>query len=99
MSPRKLLKCQHCQAQVMWVRLADRWRLFDARPVDRAAVSRPAYAIENGRTAWRLPDLIPDLQARRSGSYEDAEAEARDMPAHTLHDCPNEPPRTQEDQP
>lgn len=94
----KLLRCNDCQTPVVWFRTwTGSWRLFDAKPVDgRTHTGAPAYPVE-GRRAWKIRDLVEDLQARREASTEAAETEAYDMPWHIPHECPPGTNETRED--
>lgn len=97
---RQLLRCNDCQAPVVWLMSPHGGgynRRFDAKPVDgRTHTGAAAYPVE-GRRAWKLADLVEDLQARRETTREAAETEAYDMPWHTPHDCPNSPFHTTPD--
>lgn len=99
--PGKIARCQWCKAPIAWFTSPFGGRLakFDAKPVDgRTHAGAPAYPVENGRRAWRLPPLVEELQVRRETSREAAQDEAYDMPWHTLHDCPNNPHRSTTEQ-
>ena len=92
---RAIPRCNDCNAVVVWFDspfARQGRRPFDPKPVDgRTHHGAPAYPVENGSRAWRFPELVDDLQARRQTSRDDAEDEVYDMPWHTLHDCPRTP--------
>lgn len=92
-------RCRDCQAPVLFFRSArtGNWRPFDPKPVDqRQQNPSTAHAVENGVLAWPLRDLVEDLMVRRHCGRDDAEDEARAMPWHVPHDCPNRPAQNEE---
>lgn len=88
----RLPRCRDCGARIRWLRWepTGRMRKFDHTPVSgRTHVGAQAYPVDGGVLAWRLLDLITDLQARRECSEPDARAEVYDMPWFVPHFCPN----------
>lgn len=93
-------KCRDCGQSIVWftVERTGGRRPFDPRPVDPVAEVRPSYPIENGVLAWTLRDLVEDLLVRRECSHDEADEEARAMPHHVRHVCPNAPARAHEEE-
>jgi hypothetical protein len=88
-------KCRDCQQSIAWFNvLGVGRRPFEPKPVDPASTGRPAYPVEGGALAWSLRDLVEDLMVRREISHDEADEEARAMPFHVRHICPNAPDRT-----
>lgn len=87
-------RCRDCEAAVAFFLspYTGRWRTFDPRPVDvrHGLLRERAYPVE-GRRAWKYLELVEDLMGRRGIGRDAAETEARDMPWHVPHDCPNRP--------
>lgn len=88
-------RCQSCKAPVLFLLSpfgTGRWRTFEPRPVDRSRqLVDVAYPAE-GKRAWKVDDLVAELQSRRLCSIEEARSEALDFPAYHLHACPVSPP-------
>lgn len=97
MTRRKVPRCNDCKQPVAWFfsPYTGRLRPFDPTPVSPHSQSL-AYPVE-GRRAWKLHELVDDLQARRETSEETARAEAYDMPWHKPHTCPTTPDTRLED--
>lgn len=86
-------RCRDCDAPVEFFLspYTGRWRTFNPKPVNlREGLHERAYPVE-GRRAWKYTELVEELMGRLGLAHAEAEAEVRDMPWHSLHDCPNRP--------
>ena len=88
---RRVARCRRdgCDAEIAFFRspFTGNVRAFDARPVDgRDPRTTTAFPVM-GRQAYKFPDLVELVQVQRQCTDVEAEAEVRDMPWHTLHDC------------
>lgn len=81
-------RCRDCGVQITFYRSwTGRWRTFDPKPVNgRTHIGALAYPVLFSR-AWRLEELIDELQARHGYGYAQAEDEAYDVPWHVAHNC------------
>ena len=100
MSPRRRQsqpRCRDCGSLVTFLRLdgTGPWRTYHVLPVDPRIHTGPAASPVWNGGAWRVPDLIEELQARQHLSHEDAEDTVYALPWHVRHDCrtttPEEP--------
>lgn len=97
MSPRRRkrhgpARCTTCQAPIIWLRLRDKWRSFEPRPVPSGGgghALNPSYPVE-GKIAWPLEDLVAELMVRRECSETAAREEALDFDWRTVHRCPED---------
>lgn len=93
---RRLTRCRFCQGPVEFYAspFTGKPRKFDAAPIDgHHPHAVKAFPVLSGR-AYRFHELAAVIQVQRECSDTEAEAEVRDMPWHTPHDCPNTPLNT-----
>jgi hypothetical protein len=85
-------RCNTCQAPIVWLKLRDKWRSFEPKPVvpgSTHGIGNPSYPVE-GKIAWPLEDLVAELMVRRECSDTAARAEAYDFDWRTVHHCPDD---------
>lgn len=81
-------RCKDCRGPIKWLTMGGRWLPFNPIPVDpRHHAGAPAFPVEE-HTAYRLDELIVELQGRRELSFDEARDEAYDMPWYVKHICP-----------
>lgn len=87
-----------CGAEIAFFRspFTGNVRAFDAKPIDGRNPTPDAYPIYS-RTAYKFAVLVELIQVQRQCSDVEAEAEVRDMPWHTIHDCTGLPPASTTD--
>lgn len=94
----KVPHCRDCQGRIVWFRSpTGAMRPYEPKPVPASVYVGRAHPVEGGVQAWRLVELIEELQVRREVSREEAREEAFDMPWYLPHDCPNRPPLPEEE--
>lgn len=90
MAGRAAARCRRdgCNAEIAFFRSphTGNVRAFDATPLDGRSPTPDAFPVYS-RTAYKFPVLVELIQVQRQCSDVEAEAEVRDMPWHTLHDC------------
>lgn len=90
MSPRRQAKCRSCHKPIVFFRRAGDGKVV---PFDEAPVtwSHPLAGVEVfpiwGLRAWKVPQLVEQLQGLHEITSTEAEQQARDMPYHQLHRC------------
>lgn len=91
-------KCKDCRRPIKWLTINGAWVPFDPIPVDpREHFGSPAFPVEQ-HTAYRVDELIAELQGRREISFDEARDEAYAFPWHAKHVCPLVPDPEQEPQ-
>ena len=83
-------RCRSCNLPVAFFRspFTGNMRAFNPKPVDmRTPLVDAAYPVFGGQ-AYKLADVVDLLLVARRCSRAEAEDEARDLPWHTLHACP-----------